>query len=606
MFVTVAQLTIFFFSHYPGTYSKRTDILSKVCVDVISQAVEGEYALCLTANSGYFDEYIAVCSNSINIPILTILPEDFRNNLNNRRIPTGCNAYVTFSDNFTYLERLFDYKQDEKFQFETHKRIIVVYSAVRNFLTPPFSDVASIKGNDVIVIDSFNTTMTQKELLMKMRITSVLQNKTSFISSHAQEGMFNITGMLRLKSWKPNFRDGNRSFRIATFNCTPFIYTNLENQVYDGIDFHLVQLLLRGWPITFVAYETIPYMNMYNLILQTVHYELNDLGTCSIWQTAVLFADLDYTHSYTESCSSFLVPKPRETTRIWFVYRPIKLWTWFCIGVAVIITGIFLNFAYKIYGKTRENSSYYFLLTLRILSLGPIERIVNERHKILRAILLIWILICLILTTAYSAGFSSILTRPKLKHLSTIKDMVEDKIKWGSTSAFVKSDVISSIYPDALELARNFLLEKDNFVKNRRIRSNKYAIVSDRLMEYYVTNTEYLDQYGRTYLEVLPQCYLKNAFIYPLSPNSPYKQLLNRRVFELSEYGFVRYWTNRIIIKYNMFYMYRFFEINNGIGNHIPLSMAKIQGIFYFLLMGYILSLIVFVFELHGGRPFFV
>lgn len=582
---------------------EKHEILTEICIDVISHVINRKYALCVIFDSCYLEKDISDCLESIDIPLLNINPENYKNNLDQRRIPTICDGYLIISNNSTYLKHLFNYKKTDTFQFQAHKRIIIIYDGVENFTTSPFQDVAQLQGNNIIAVDNFNRNTTGDTLLKTVRVTSVLDNKIWNIWDPRTNRIQKLKDIFEFKLWEPDFRRQNRSFKVASFNCPPFIYTNSQNEVYDGIDFHFIKLLLGNWPLTFKVYNITSYMNMYFLIMRNVHHNLEDMGTCSIWQQAVLDNDLDYTHTYSESCSTFLVPKSHEITRIWFVYYPIDNLTWIFIGITAITMGIFLNLTYRLSNEISENYLYYFIQSTRILSVGAIEKFPKNPNKTLRPILALCLLTSLIITTSYSGGFSSISTRPKLWDLKTMADMVKYDIEWGSDTAFVQADVLLSIYPGALKIGKKYKYEKSKTVQNKRIRSKKYGTAVQKLLDGYVTGSEELDEYAKKQLKILPQCYMRNALVYILSPNSPYKETLNNRVLQITEHGFVHYWINNVIIQHNMFYMYRFFENTvQKTGRHVALSVTKIQGIFYFLLIGYIVSFGVFLCEIFSKR----
>ncbi|KAK9721435.1 Ligand-gated ion channel [Popillia japonica] len=564
---------------------------TEVCAKIVLQVIPRKNALCYITDSIYPEEYIRDCLEIVSTPLLMINPETYKNDLNYRRIPIGCDGFLVVSNNYTYLERLFSRPKKDMFEFEAHKRIIIIYHGIGNFSLPPFGDVVQNNGNNLIVIDNFEGSMT--------RITSVLDNNVSKVWYYENNPNFNI----EFPPWMPDLSFRNRTFKVATFNCTPFIYINSDNEVYDGLEFQFIKLLLRDWPLAFDVYNVTQYMNMYLVVMKAVHHGLDEMSTCSIWQRTTLPSDLDYTHSYSETCSSFLVPKPHEIPRVWFVYYPVDISIWILIGFTMVVIGFLLNLLYTLSNANDEYYIYYFLQSFRIIWTGSIEQTPRNPHKILRPILALSFLTSLIISAGYSGGLSSILTSPQLWDIKSMSDMLRYNIRWGNTKAFVQSDVSLSIYPDALELSKRFQLEEDISVKNQRFLTNRYAMSTDRLAENYATDTETFDDFAKMHLKILPQCFMRNALVYVLTPNSPYKNVLNKRVLEIVEHGFLHHWTNNVIIRHNLSYMYRFFENTfDSVGHHVPLNLTKIQGVFYLLFFGFFLSFVVFLCEIYREK----
>lgn len=430
-------------------------------------------------------------------------------------------------------------------------------------------------GCDILIIDGFPD-------YDNIRISSPGMNRTITLLEEEIEA-FNMTGW-----WEPPSFQVRDPFRIACFNITPFVYVNRRDEAFDGIDYEIAQLITRGWPVKYIAYNFTPYANMFQIIMDSVKVGVNDMAIGSIWMAATFESELEVTHAYTEVCSTFLVPKPREIDSVWFVYRPLNRIVWILIGITTSLVAIIIY----LYSKN-NNFSYYLIESIRIVTNGAVDRISGESH----AIFITWLLVCLILTTGYSAGFSSILTYPKYQDMNTIGDMVDRDIHWGSTKVFVKEDLSRSTYGSVRRLAENFILEEDLYVKNNRVKSNKYAVTTKRLSTGYITDTELLDEHARSNLKVLSECYLKNALVFVLQGNSPFKNDLNRGILRVSQSGLVDHLSDRILNRYDMFYMRQFYTIDNRSG-YIPIGLIKLQGILYLLVIGWVLASFIFLVEI--------
>lgn len=586
-----------------------TELLQKLCNDLLL-TIDVNYSLCFISDVPMLETYSRDCLAELNFPLEIINPEA----IEEYQKEIFCSGYLVISNNMTFLKNIFNYHRRHKFRFRVHKKIIIFFKGIEDFMVSPFSYVANVHDNDILVINyllpSFhicnittyksNLTAGCSRVLEQdfVGISSVRTN-SSYQVSHYNNKILLENFSSTLLPWRPNFRERNDSFKVAAFNCPPYVYVdNRTNEVYDGIEFELLNLLTDKWPIKYNVYQMTPYMNMYNLIMKNVHHEINDMAICSIWLKATSVIGLDYTIPYLETCATFLVPKPREITPTWFVYYPVHWITWIFTMSVTFIVAILMNLF-----STHTNFkdfSYCLLQSLRIVSNGGIDAF--PKKSIITFILILWLMVSLLLTTGYSAGFSSALTLPKLLYTKTLQDMVDQDISWIGSDFFVTKDLVASNSPASIQLSKRFIFEANRKEINIRIKTNKIAIPSERLNQLYVTDSQNFDDYAQQHLKVLSECYLNNALVFILNMNSPYKEILDKRVLQINEYGLTQIWINNIIRKQHMSYMFRFFSNNDASSTYMPLNMVKMQGIFYFLIMCLALSCIVFGLEIYYAK----
>ncbi|GJQ84125.1 hypothetical protein Trydic_g12097 [Trypoxylus dichotomus] len=591
--------------------------LRTFCVDMVKRVFPDNYCLYYITDAVIEEvPFASYCLKNLNSSLVLVNPESGASPSSpiTRQIP--CDGYLIVSANYTALSRFFTYRYERSFEFQTRKRILILYVGKGDFMVAPFSTVADLKGNDIVVVDKLPSYERDLDMYMvsyrhglyvreddaidenvTIRISSVRENKIlnewKYLIENLEKDPINFT------PWKPNFQRENDTFKITCYDCPPYIYADQENKAYDGIDYEIIKLITSDWPIIFEVDNFSIYRDMYANTHKRIREGLNDLGACSVWMRATGSSQMDRTISYSDTCLSFLVPKPHVLKPTWLVFHPISTAIWILIPIITLIVAILIKLAPKSEERHYNNLAYTLLQSLRVLALGPLNRFPIKSHFVFKMVLIIWLYTCLILTTGYSAGFSSVLTYPTYSEdIKTIKDMVKQDIHWGSTTTGLRDSLVKSGDPGVAKLIGNFLLEKNVNTKNERIRSNKYAVNVKMVASKYISGTHYLDDYAKGNLKILQECFSTNSIVYALKVNSPYKEILNKRLLKLIDHGFVEFWTNHILNKHKVLESHRYYTKMKDIGTaYEPLNLEKLRGIFYFLLMGYCAAIVAFIGE---------
>lgn len=201
-----------------------------------------------------------------------------------------------------------------------------------------------------------------------------------------------------------------------------------------------------------------------------------------------------------------------------------------------------------------------------------------------------WSVQSILVLTAYGAGYASLLTRPRhSKPITTFADMIAQGIRWG----FADDSLINDMHHSNPGLVPLFLLEPNADVLNQRLRTNKYAVPTTNLRDKYVTVSESVEPDLKSGMTVLPQCISSKNLIFPFVENSPFKPIFDEKIMALQEHGFIDYWyqmaTNEDMEQY--------FTIDTKeIVALVPLRLERIQGAFYVLYCGWLVSCLAFVF----------
>lgn len=165
-------------------------------------------------------------------------------------------------------------------------------------------------------------------------------------------------------------------------------------------------------------------------VLADVEDHSANVGMCSVWLTEDKYKRFDVTKYFSRLCGTFLVPKPALITHASYIYLPLSRLLWFLIFGILLVTTVLYYLLYRHWesshsGDRFENLSRAFLDVINIATAHGLPKILQPIP--LRVLIISWILLCLLLGTAYTSKYTSILTQPMYtKAIDTIHDFIEE------------------------------------------------------------------------------------------------------------------------------------------------------------------------------------
>lgn len=200
---------------------------------------------------------------------------------------------------------------------------------------------------------------------------------------------------------------------------------------------------------------------------------------------------------------------------------------------------------------------------------------------IIRFLMLLWTITSIILTTSYSARLSSNGLIPRMsKPIETMSDLVEANIPCCIRDPYVLGLLNTSSSKETREVANHVVMSKTG----RYGECQEIVVLEERtIIPTYPnkTDVEKLMMFNDKFLDTY------NAVA--LAKNSPYKKVFNERLNQLTEHGFIMKWIRdekSMTLQTDDFRgSYR--RVATGI---VKLSMAKMQGAFILLIVGYGIS----------------
>ncbi|XP_017774907.1 PREDICTED: uncharacterized protein LOC108561472 [Nicrophorus vespilloides] len=380
--------------------------------------------------------------------------------------------------------------------------------------------------------------------------------------------------------------------KASVFDCAPFVDIDEDGNVASGLELDIIKEVFGD--VEFTVHGVEERVSLYTIVLNDSLTKKTDVSMCSQWQSVLAKTEVDISFPYTQMCITFLVHKPQLVPSSRFVYQPFKLELWLGIFFLLLMISFVARILRKMYG-------FYLIVTMGNICMKALQILVLQGIKFpngaLRCLLFFWLITTVLLSTYYSAGFASTLTSPGYsKPINTLQDMVDEGIHWGGPD-MGNYKTLEGFPKAALEkLLENYELE-DNFdVVNSRLRTKKYATYVKIFPNVeFVTDTEFLDSYGQRNLKVLLDCAAEYFMVFGLPKSSPHTAILDKKIQAFSAHGFINHWTSKALTP-ELKYMKNYFTKSSSVAR-TPLNLIKLQGAFYLLIVGSVISLIAFCVE---------
>ncbi|KAL3272687.1 hypothetical protein HHI36_014151 [Cryptolaemus montrouzieri] len=480
-------------------------------------------------------------------------------------------------------------------KFKSNSNILVVINDITHLDFSSIHQISLKQGFNIKVLEVKNQSdgsILQQSNELDFILYSTLEQKI-FDTTVCPDDAYLI---LPSFNWDPlnELKKLNQSFQVVGFSCPPFVTFHDNN--LTGLDVELIKLIFRNWPIHFrILNDTINPYNDLKLLLQN---RTADMSSCSSWLTIeLLIAKYGLSPYYHENCFSFVVHKPSRLPDATFMYQCFRLSLWCFIIFVICFVVVSMTIFQKICTEEKMDIEKIFILISSRLVGNSFKERLTSRSKVLKYILILWCLCSLIIITYYNAGLTSILQYPRVDlQVNSIKDMIKMSIYWLERKNVGIQSFLRTLGGIHDKIADLFIFEKDAATINSQLRTGKFAIRVEVLPGRGLRHHEVLDEYGRTHMKVLPGCFMKHYCVFVLQKNSPYHYFLSRKLLEVISYGFVDILFKKMIDKQHKKIVEGFFTVYIGDENNI-LSLSKIQGGFWLIMIGWLLAVIYFIYE---------
>ncbi|XP_068202904.1 glutamate receptor U1-like [Palaemon carinicauda] len=316
---------------------------------------------------------------------------------------------------------------------------------------------------------------------------------------------------------------------------------------------------------------------------------------------------LDYTTPYKLQKSCFVIKTEPPLPNWQALSYPFNPWTWLSILVGFFISGTLLylfafgsrQFGEEIGALNNLINSWTYTLGLH---LNEPQAYFPKQATTMIYTLFLW-LYCFILTIAYSTNLTAFLTVKKdPPRMNTIKDLQESGISVTAASGFYKDMFIASPDSSLHELAKRYQVLDNQDEIFQRIRNGHSTYPENEGYLEFIIQTK-LSKKGVPQARILQECYALHSAAMALQKYSPLKRRFDQVIDGMVSGGLIR----RFLIKtLDTAKTTKEYGNNEQIaedeeetsGNLVPLSLDHMQGIFFIIIVGWILSALAFAYEL--------
>jgi Ligand-gated ion channel. len=409
--------------------------------------------------------------------------------------------------------------------------------------------------------------------------------------------------------------------KVSTFEFGPMMMNQKDNKdgtvsYNEGVEFLLLQNLAKISNMTLIFRPPPPDNGLWGIDLGNgtwngVPGELvrgdADIGAAGLWYKCDLIGEVECLTPHMIDTIQWYVPCAKPNPRWTSLTRVFKASLWIGFLLVYVIVSIIMWIIVKINNAIRkdklENQAYDGIVKclLNFWAIILEESASNYPPDILsiRTVFLTWVLYCWAVNNVYQTFLTSFLVDPGLQHqISSEDEMLSSGIEYGvfpGTAAHVR-DLTSSRYPD---------VQTCYTVKpclDRVAFKGDFAFVFSTVLTDYQISVYYMDGDGKPIMCLIKDLVCFHLIILPIMKGNPKLEIFNEAVLHLVEGGFVQQWYK--LVKYHAVLMLaKTFSIPPG--EYIKLSLKHLQSAFYFLLLGYVLSVVSFVSELCRGRSKF-
>lgn len=511
------------------------------------------------------------------------------NNMKHITIDLPCTGYiVTVLDGNDFL-RYYSKQRENTFVFKPWKRLLLMYEK------PPrrFEELRAPVVNsaiDILLIElplrNNTSNLFDSSSYNEISVKSLYKNST-ILSWHSDRREIDWTKFEAIK-WTPT----KENVKVSFFHCPPFMYVNGNGTVTNGLEYHVIKEVIKYVPIKPMLLES----EFWSEASGLVERNLSDIAVCSQWHISSRGKNIDFTYPLRQVCCTFLVKKPTLLPDSTFIFQPLQAAVYLLTIImlmVVFLLFILANYVYRDYKDVSHPPDFILqlLYLTRILSMGGVTNLPIILCTHAKFLLGLWYLYCVIFSTCYSAGMTSCLTDPRYtNNIDTLQNMVDYRIQWFAMDTSLR-DYFGTIDTTLFTSLANLYVRKHRVLE----RTETSAIAVKTIERRYVTDIDDLPNEARKYYKTLSDCVGTYYIGFVLQKNSPLTRLFDKTIIRLVESGIHDIWVKRVLEESNQFQ--QVFFSNYIEDSRVYVNVKKIQGAFYLLGVGYVLSLVCFLIE---------
>lgn len=318
-----------------------------------------------------------------------------------------------------------------------------------------------------------------------------------------------------------------------------------------------------------------------------------DLAFAGVIPVPAAFHDYDYSKTYFFGSISWFVPNPNQIPHWQSLIKVFTIGTWFALILAFITITILFHIIQKI-TVSEEYGAYteYISAALILFGIGigsPSFKL--PKNKYLKLLFALWVFYSLHIITAYTSLLYGFITHPSYeKGIDTVDDLLKSGLKT------CVSDLYYGIYnetdDDKIDLLLNNRLECNDLNKAIKlfVQYRNFSLLAK------VENFDFVISESRSNIHKVSEKFVTYNLMLIANKGNVVLSRLNWVISQAIESGLFNKWKSDIILFNTMRLKY----YSGTDLNYAPhsLGLTDIQGSIFILVMGFLLSVFVFIGEL--------
>ncbi|KAI9559848.1 hypothetical protein GHT06_013855 [Daphnia sinensis] len=401
-----------------------------------------------------------------------------------------------------------------------------------------------------------------------------------------------------------NLKFSDRQLRIATLHHPPAVVvrTDESGTVLEGIEPSIVKLVAEKLNFTFtyvlarsdemwgdmVKNKTTGKIIRFTgirgmLVRKEVDLAFGDLYVMPSWLPHITFSQI-----YKTDYDCFVVPGPKPLANWMALIVPFTSNTWLATCASLLLITVALFLAGKLNQRNSLIASFIFALGQLLWIQQP--RFPDGRTSACRLFLVwCWLFAATILSTVYRSGLISFLTRPFAQQpIDTIQQLVESPLHKMMFSDFYKTVLMNSSDPHRRLLGHQLTATNNISHMMSLLETGQWAVDSSLDSLNYLMMTQSTSPHYQ-YLHVMKERLFPTRSSFGLQKDSPLKDRIDLVLQRLTEAGLVDYHRSM-----------------KPSGRRPPsaakptlvrFSLVNLEGAFYLLGIGILISTVAFVIE---------
>lgn len=436
------------------------------CLNVVIESSDSE---------NYINCFNDLLLTTVNVLSWNILME--RNILDNLQIEFECSIYLIFITTTESLKQIFsDHASKQTQRFYPYSKILIYNrTGLKNLnFNHQMLEYATRKAINVISMNWNNSTFT----FNRVNFNNTIQ------SNHFDIKMFAIDEFINLL-----LKNENKILKIraSLFSCPPFVlYPDDKSIPFDGVEHRCLQEISKNWQMDYILRDfSKTITNPWTTVMVDLKKNVSDIALCSIWLNIIHYSEYTLSRYYDTQCVTFLVPEPSKINEAEYIYLPLHKNVWFAFGFALLMTSSVLRAITWVCGvifqKQFKDKQFQLMSTVFLEATNTATGhglVVFPQQESIKILILGWIFFTLLLGTAYTTRYTSILARPQYsKQVETFKDFADSNLVWEEEVAvnYVLDEIVATEIPDFIEVGKRFIKKQSDEERQRLIKERRMA-----------------------------------------------------------------------------------------------------------------------------------